>query len=264
MTIQTEELSELRGGRVVGSDGEKIGKLEEIYLDDSTGQPQWLAVGTGMFGSNVSFVPLEGASRQGDDVQVRWDKAKVKDAPNVDPDGHLSPEQEAELYRYYELDYGTGDADYATTGTDTADRDTTVGHDTSGPTTDEAMTRSEEELKVGTTRQESGRVRLRKYVVTENVETTVPVSREEVRIEREPITDANRGDAYDGPAISEEEHKVVLHEEVPVVAKETVAKERVRLDKETQTGEETVTDEVRKEQIEVDGDSTVEGDTDRR
>jgi uncharacterized protein (TIGR02271 family) len=116
------------------------------------------------------------------------------------------------------------------------------------------MTRSEERLNVGTEREATGRVRLRKYVTTENVTQTVPVQREEVRIEREPITDANRGAALSGPGISEEEHEVVLHEERPVVEKETVPVERVRLDTETVTDEVTVNEEVRKERIETDGD----------
>ena len=131
----------------------------------------------------------------------------------------------------------------------------TVGHDTSGPTTDNAMTRSEEHLNVGTQRVEAGRARLRKYVVTENVTQTVPVSHEEVRVEREPITDANVGNALDGPAISEEEHEVVLHAERPVVEKEAVPVERVRLDTQTVTEQQQVSEQVRKEQIEVDGDS---------
>jgi uncharacterized protein (TIGR02271 family) len=116
------------------------------------------------------------------------------------------------------------------------------------------MTRSEEELQVGTTERETGRARLRKYVVTEQVQKTVPVQREEVRIEREPITDANVGDATAGPEISEEEHEVTLHEEEVVVEKRAVPKERVRLDKETVTEDKTVSEEVRKEQVEVDGD----------
>jgi uncharacterized protein (TIGR02271 family) len=116
------------------------------------------------------------------------------------------------------------------------------------------MTRSEEQLRVGTQQVEAGRARLRKYVVTENVTQTVPVSHEEVRVEREPITDANRGASYDGPAISEEEHEVVLHAEQPVVEKEAVPVERVKLDTETVREEQTVSDEVRKEQIETDGD----------
>ncbi|MDQ0867850.1 uncharacterized protein (TIGR02271 family) [Arthrobacter sp. V1I9] len=115
------------------------------------------------------------------------------------------------------------------------------------------MTRSEEPLHVGTEKQAAGRARLRKYVTTENVTTTVPVQREEVRVEREPITDANVGAAMGGPAISEEEHEVILHEERPVVEKETVPVERVRLDKDTVTENVTVNEEVRKENIETDG-----------
>src|SRR3712207_6910765 len=131
----------------------------------------------------------------------------------------------------------------------------------SGPATDIAMTRSEERLNVGARSEEVGRARLRKYVVTENVTETVPVSHEEVRVEREPITDANIGNALDGPAISEEEHEVTLHAERPVVEKEAVPVERVRLDKETVTGQERVSADVRKEEVEVDGCTDVTGGT---
>jgi uncharacterized protein (TIGR02271 family) len=82
----------------------------------------------------------------------------------------------------------------------------------------------------------------------------VPVSREEVRVEREPISDANIDDATSGPAISEEEHEVTLREETPVVEKRAVPRERVRLDTETVTDERQVSEEVRKEQIQVDSD----------
>ena len=130
----------------------------------------------------------------------------------------------------------------------------TVG-DVSGRETDDAMTRSEEELHVGTTARETGRVRLRKYIVTENVTQTVPVKREEVRLEREPITDANRDTATAGADLSEEEHEVVLHEEQVDVSKTVVPKERVALGADTVTDEREVSEEVRKEQIEmIDGD----------
>ena len=135
--------------------------------------------------------------------------------------------------------FGTG-----TTGTGTQ------GHDVSGPTTDDAMTRSEERLHVGTETVPAGRARLRKYVVTENVTQTVPVSHEEVRVEREPITEANVDAAMSGPDISEEEHEVTLRAERPVVAKEAVPVERVRLSTETVTEEHEVNEQVRKEQIE--------------
>ena len=123
------------------------------------------------------------------------------------------------------------------------------------PNTDDAMTRSEERLHVGTEQVETGQARLRKYIVSETVTQTVPVSHEEVVVEREPITDANRDAAMSGGELTEEEHEVTLHAERPVVAKETVPVERVRLGTETVTGTEQVSEEVRKEQIEeVTGD----------
>jgi uncharacterized protein (TIGR02271 family) len=248
-----------QGATMVDPDGDKIGTIDAIYLDDQTGEPEWALVNTGVFGTKASFVPLAQASGSGDQVQVPYDKQLVKDAPRVDTDQHLSEAEEQQLWAHYGLDYGSGYSD-------TADRDgdgiydqvqdTAVGRDTSGPTTDNAMTRSEEELQVGTTQRERGRVRLRKYVTTEQVTQTVPVQREELRVEREPITDANLDAATSGPDISEEEHEVTLHEETPVVEKRAVPKERVRLDTETVTDERQVSEDVRKEQIEVDGDQS--------
>jgi uncharacterized protein (TIGR02271 family) len=126
------------------------------------------------------------------------------------------------------------------------------------------MTRSEEELRVGTAQRERGRVRLRKYVTTEQVERTVPVQRDRVRVEREPITDTNRAAASSGPEISEAEHEVILREEEPVVQKRVVPRERVRLDKDTVTDQEQVTEELRKEQIDLDDDATEVGRHERR
>ena len=245
-----QDVQTWKGQTLFGSDNDKIGEVADVYLDRQSGEPEWLAVKTGLFGSNLSFVPIREASTAGDGVAVPYDKALVKDAPNVEADGELTPEEERRLYEHYNVSWGEFDYEREYE----SDRET-VGHDTSGPTTDDAMTRSEEELAVGKTSREAGRARLRKYVVTEQVQTTVPVQREEVRIEREPITDANVDRATDGPAISEEEHEVVLHAEEPVVEKRTVPKERVRLDKETVTDERTVTDEVRKERIEAEGDA---------
>ncbi|CAN5507840.1 PRC and DUF2382 domain-containing protein [soil metagenome] len=241
------------GATVNDDEGNKIGSLDNIYMDRSTGEPEWLSVKTGMFGSKSSFVPIEGAGADGDDLRVPYGKDLVKDAPNVDEeDGYLPPEEEQRLYQHYGRDYqawSDTDVDHDTASAGDVEG---AGHDTSGPDTDEAMTRSEEELKVGTRSVEAGRVRLRKYVVTENVTTTVPVRKEKVRIEREPITDANVGDASSGPDISEEEHEVILHEEEAVVTKQAVQKERVRLGTETVVEDQQVSDEVRKEQIEID------------
>jgi uncharacterized protein (TIGR02271 family) len=251
MASTNQDVLSLRGQDLYGSDGEKLGTIEEIYLDTDTDQPEWALIATGMFGTKQSFVPLSGLSQDGDTATVPYDKATVKDAPKVDPDGRLSEEEEAQLYRHYGRDFGSAGTTSSGDDRDRGDRDT-VGRDVSGPTTDDAMTRSEEELRVGKTEREAGRARLRKYVVEDEVTQTVPVRREEVRIEREPITDANVGDATSGPEISSEEHEVVLHEEEPVAEKRAVPKERVRLDKDVQTEERQVSDTVRKEEIEVD------------
>lgn len=296
--INTNEIQNLLagGGTVVGNDGEKIGKFGQVFLDDETGNPEWVTVRTGLFGMSESFIPLEGASVQGDTVTVAYDKQMVKDAPRIDDEnGHLSREDEEELYRYYNRSYQRtqdvdahsrretdavlpsdpagvseesvgGVAEYTDRDArgDLFDRDTNAGltdRDTSR-TTDDSLTRSEEQLRVGTENVESGRARLRKYVVTENVTTTVPVSREEVRVEREPITDANATGATIGDDLSEEEVEVTLHEERPVVDKETVPVERVRLDKETVTDEEQVSEQVRKERIETEGADTNGTDSD--
>jgi uncharacterized protein (TIGR02271 family) len=233
------------GRTLVDRDGNRIGPIEAIYLDDRTGQPEWALVNTGLFGTKSSFVPLAQATQTGEEVAVPYDKQLVKDAPRIDPDQHLSEAEEQRLWRHYGLDYDR------TTRRRPTGRDA-VGRDTSGPTTDDAMTRSEEELQVGTQTREAGRARLRKHVVTETQQVTVPVQREELRVEREPITDANRDAAVSGPEISEEEHELTLREEEPVVEKRAVPRERVRLEKDTVTEERQVAEEVRKEQIQVD------------
>jgi uncharacterized protein (TIGR02271 family) len=276
-----QDVESWRGRTLVDADGDKIGSIDDIYLDRQNGEPEWLAVKTGLLGRNVSFVPIRDADLSGDEVRVAHAKDTVKDAPNVDPDGELSPEEERRLYEHYgrsdydewtdasedrtETTFGpderdrverrdvVGDEDVRGTGVDR--KGETAGRDVSASATDDAMTRSEDELSVGTRRRETGRARLRKYVETEQVQKTVPVRREEVRVEREPITEANRDAALSGPEISESEHEVALHTEEPVVEKRTVPKERVRLDKDVHTDEETVSEEVRKERIEGDGEA---------
>jgi uncharacterized protein (TIGR02271 family) len=261
MPTTREDVLNWRGQNLLDADGEKIGSIEEIYLDAETDEPEWVVVKTGLFGNKSSFVPIGEASESGDGIRVPFEKATVKDAPSIDPDGRLSQEEERELYAHYEREYsefsgpgGSGVLDRerdVDTDVDRGERGG-PGGDVSGPNTDEAMTLSEEELRVGTAERESGRVRLKKYIVEEEVTKTVPVRREEVRIEREPITDANRGDALEGPAISEEEHEVVLHEEEVVTETRAVPKERIRLEKDVTTDEETVSETVRQERVDVD------------
>ena len=246
--IERNDVTTLSGATVRTEGGDKVGRVAQVYLDDDSGQPEWVTVRTGLFGTKESFVPLAAARFDGAELVVDATKDQVSGAPRVDEDGHLSEQQEAEIYRYYGISAGTRSR--GTRQTDTGSRDR--GRDTSGRTTDTAMTRSEERLRAGTERVEAGRARLRKYVVTDTEHVQVPVSREEVRVEREPITDANRDAAYSGPAISEEEHEVTLRAERPVVKTEAVPVERVRLGKEKVTDTETVSGEVRKEKVEVD------------
>jgi uncharacterized protein (TIGR02271 family) len=270
-TLQKERILRVRGEDLVDRDGEKIGRIEEIYLDTQTNEPEWALVNTGLFGTKSTFVPIREASDEGAGLRVPYEKSQVKDAPKVDPDGELSQREEAELYRHYGMDYsetgsgsglsegragsGLSEGRAGTGGTDTATTrggETRAGGQATERGSDDAMTRSEEELRVGTAEREAGRARLRKWVETEDVQETVPVRREEARVEREPITDANREEAMAGPEISEGEHEVVLREEEVVAEKRAVPKERVRLEKESVSDEREVSDTVRKERIEVD------------
>ena len=239
---EVTEAYDFRGRTLIDRDGDKIGKIDDVYADRQGGQPEWALVNTGLFGTKKTFVPLRDAKPIGEDVRVPVARDRVKDAPSIEADGELSESEERRLYTHYDVAYDTDGAHEAN------------GGDVSGPTTDDAMTRSEEELRVGTERRDAGRVRLRKHVVTEQEQRTVPVRREEVRVEREPITEGNVDNATDGPAISEEEHEVTLHAEEPVVEKRAVPKERVRLDKDVVEDERQVSDTVAKEQIEVDGE----------
>jgi uncharacterized protein (TIGR02271 family) len=258
--IDSKNINDLAGADVYDDADAKIGTVGQVYVDADQ-NPVWVTVRTGLFGSSESFAPLADARLDGGAVRVAHEKAFVKDAPRIDADGQLSTEEEEALYTYYGV---TGDEATSTTEPPLFDQDAdrstdavaTEGHDTSGPTTDDAMTRSEERLHVGTERVEAGRARLRKHVVTEQVSRTVPVSHEEVTLTREPITDANAADALSGPALSEEEHEVVLTEEHVVTAKETVPVERVSLGTETVTEQRTVTDDVSHEEIELDDSTT--------
>jgi uncharacterized protein (TIGR02271 family) len=212
------DVRSLTGSTVVDAAGQRVGKVVDVYLDDATETPQWVTVG-----SPETFIPLAAVRLQGDVLVVDATRDQVATAPRLDDDGHLSAAAEAELHRHYHL-----------------------------PTRPDAMTRSEEHLVAGTPEVEATRVRLRKYVVTETVTVQVPVRREEVRLEHEPVPEAAPGgsvtEVTDAP---DEERDMILHAERPVVTTETVPVERVRIGKETVTGTETVSGEVRRERIEL-------------
>lgn len=262
--------------------GDKIGSVGQVYLDDATGEPTWVTVNTGFFGTSQSFAPLEGHRFDGDDLVLAHSKDVVKDAPRVETDGHISEAEEAELYRYYEgvrgdragapvaggvrdrdvrdhdvrdhdlRDGDVRDRDHA----DVRDRDV-VDHDRDGVRDgNQSMTASEERLNVGTEQVETGRARLRKYVTTEEETVTVPVSKERVVVERHAVDDKADAGRID-PDAADVVEEVTLREERPVVSKETVAVEEVSLGKETVTDNQEVTETVSKEHIDVDG---AEGD----
>ncbi|MFE9740894.1 DUF2382 domain-containing protein [Streptomyces sp. NPDC006477] len=279
--IAQEQIPAVVDHPVHDAQGKKIGDAKHIYVDDVTGRPEWVTVKTGLFGTSESFVPIKDASMVDDHLEVPYPKERIKDAPHVDVDGggHLSVTEERRLYEHYGIAWDDawqranqpGDGGWAHGAAGTAQRgdgDRARGlSDTSGladrgtaRTGDDAMTRSEEELHVGTEQVETGRIRLRKYVVTEEVQQTIPVRHEEVRVEREPITEANRDQALTGPEISEAEHEVTLHEERAVVETRAVPVERVSLRTDEVVDEETVTGQVRKERIDVEADTVDDAD----
>ncbi len=142
-----------QGRTMVDSDGEKIGKISEIYEDPQTGKPEWATVSSGLFGTKSNFVPLAGASPDGEDVRARVTKDQVKDAPGVENDGELSEPEERRLFEHYNVPYTT---EGSTTAQGAPAGERSRGDEQAGRSTDEAMTRSEEELRVGTTQRETG------------------------------------------------------------------------------------------------------------
>lgn len=289
--MMTLDINRLHGQNVVDQDGDKVGSIGQVYLDDETDRPTFVTVKTGLFGNNETFVPLDMAQNDGDDLRVPYTKDFIKDAPNVDADGHLSEQQQDEIYRYYQLDGGRaggvgdgrigndGDRDRDGLGAagaagGVAGRGGDVDRDLDGdrPGTgdrdrrgfdgdDNSVVRREEELKVGKERVETGRVRLRKHVVTEQKTVTVPVEREEFEVVREPIAD---GDGSRGGQLGDDEVSVSLSEERPVVDKEVVDKERVGLQTNKVQDERRVDAEVGREEVVIDEDGRrgVDGDRD--
>jgi uncharacterized protein (TIGR02271 family) len=280
-TTTHQDLTSLIGHHVYDAEGNKIGTAGTIYQSDETGAPEWITVKTGLFGTKESFVPLHGAEADDKGLHVAVRKDEVKDAPRIDEDGHLSDAETAELYRHYGLtpgraargggQAGTGSGTVPPqrmeTGRDAARRTPAdmrreaaarsgyvgTGREASaqpaeGDDRSRSVLRSEERLRAGTETVEAGRVRLRKHVVTSQEQITVPVRREELRVTREPI---KPGEARTGATIGEEEREVILHEERPVVAKETVPVERVSLDTETVQENREVNETVRREEVEI-------------
>lgn len=241
--VTVERLQGLRGASVHDVDGEKIGSVEQVFLDHQTGEPEWLGIGTGLFGTKRVLVPLAGAQTGDDGVVVRYAKDQVKDSPDVDGDT-ITPDLERELYGYYGIPHGTSQSD---TVPPEGDRDYDRQVDLEAADRQE-VTRHEEELQVGKREVEAGRLRVHKWVETEQVEVPVELQTEKARVVREPV----EGESAAGE-IGEDAIEVTLSEEQPVVEKQTVAKERIGIEKTVETETRSVGDSVRKERVEVDG-----------
>jgi hypothetical protein len=105
-TVMYQGVAEWHGKEVVDRDGEPIGKLERVYFDVETDEPQFGTVKEGFMGRHLTFVPLTGATIGPDNVQVVVSKGQVKDAPSIQEDGDaLSPADESALYHHFELNY---------------------------------------------------------------------------------------------------------------------------------------------------------------
>lgn len=276
-----QDLTSLIGHNVYDAEGNKIGTAGRIYNSNATGEPAWVTVKTGLFGGKESFVPLNGAAADDKGLHVTVRKDSIKDAPQIEENGRLSETDLSELQRHYGLapssaamnsghaeGHGVLPAPRAevgrhaaeTTGETTGMTREMAGRSAEGTAGREAaqfdhadaqrqsVLRSEERLRASTETVETGRVRLRKYVVTAQQNITVPIRREEVHVTREPVKAGEVTDAR----IAEEEREVILHEERPVVVKEIVAVERVSLDIETIQENREVTDTIRREEVKVD------------
>jgi stress response protein YsnF len=287
--LSERELSAAVGTTAYDGSGDKIGTVEHFFVDDRTGAPTWVAVTTGLFGTRHSVVPAVDASFDDGGLRLPVSVDAVKSAPHVAGD-HLDPGEEAELRRHYGLDAGTSavaDVDAGVPAEAPTEEMRVVQPPvpvppagTGGPAADGAMTRSEERLRVGTERVATTRARLVKYVVTEEVQITVPIRREEIRVEQVPLdavddvgpgesllsaedrsagwadggTDGMAGGGAGGPTSGELPDEIILHTERPVVTVEVVPTERVRLRTEVVQGQETITEQVQREQIVVDQD----------
>jgi stress response protein YsnF/sporulation protein YlmC with PRC-barrel domain len=255
-TIQ--ELAAAQGRAVVDSDGTRLGDVDAIYYDNETEEPEWIGIATGFIATNRVVVPAQSATVDGDAVRVPYDEATVKAAPTIDGD-EISPELERNLYRHYGLDYSEreqriedvrSEADTEVDYAEGAPADDYVGEQSVADTaaTDASVTRSEEELLVGKREVEAGRVRVRKWVETEPVAVDIDLQHERARVVREDINEP-----VDGADFGDQELEVTLRAEEPMIEKHIVAKERIRLETDVHVETATISDEVRKERVEVEG-----------
>jgi stress response protein YsnF len=259
---------------VVDQDAATVGTITAFYLDRATGLPSWALVHTGWFTDAQTFVPLTHAVEANEEIRIPYAKAFIQQAPRIHAHEELSPDNEVVLSAYYGLDdhrgavadrpLGDQSAVTGAAGGSTAPTEPAARPPRTAPAAPRVprvaaqgpveVVRSEEELQVGV-RRRLRRLRLRKYVVTEYLTRTIPVRREEVRLEEVPAPAEAVDEPDDQGAVQAAGDQalveVVLHREEPVIQLRVVPAERVRLFKEIVTEQRTVTEEIRKEQIDI-------------
>jgi stress response protein YsnF len=246
--LNINQFAAMRGKPVYALDGDKLGNLDVIYYDEATGEPEWLGVKSGLLGMKHFLVPVMGAQFQDGEnacIRVPYPKEQVSNTPDVedmDEDG-ISEEAERRLYLHYGLQPSERRSESV------LPEGQMRGEQFPGREGEVSVSRHEEELHIGRRQVERGRVRLRKWVETQPVSEQVELRRETAHLEREPVDRP-----APGAQLGEQEVEVTLHEERPVVEKETVERERVRVRPEEETVRETVQGEVRREQVEVEGE----------
>ena len=238
-TMTTDQLLQARGRPVYAADGARLGEIEEIYVDNDTEAPEWLALGAGTLGTKRVLVPVAGAAPHEDGFRVPYSEDQVSATPEVDSD-EISQDFEAKLYSHYGLEYSERRSDSGLPQ---------GGAPESASVGEADVVRTEEEIAVNKRPVETGRVRLRKSIETEPVSVDVDLQRETARVRREPIDRP-----VDDVELGEDEVEMPLRGEEAVVDKQAVARERITLDKDVETERETVKDEVRKERVDVEGD----------
>jgi uncharacterized protein (TIGR02271 family) len=233
------------GYEVYDPSGEKIGKVDDLFVDESD-NPEYIGVKMGFLGTKSTLISWEAVRRTDDEgrrIEVSVDKETAKDGPTFDDDSEITPEFEAQVYSYYGLQRATT----------TEERGAYGAYQGAVPTGEDELRvqRTEEELRAGTREREAGAVRVRKRVRTDRERMEVPTRREEVHVDHVPV-DRETSEAD----IGDEEIRVPLTEEEVVVEKRPVAKEEVRIRKDVVEDTEVVEEDVRREEVDIDDEST--------
>jgi len=246
---QGRELYRLVGFTAVDRDGDRIGTVEEVW-EDSSNQPAFLAIKTGWLGlGRTHIVPAQNAevNETKQDIRLPYDQETLKQAPHFESVSDFDTETERQIYEYYGGHGFTGyqgyEGDWSGTGRAALETEPQASQAREG----ESIELKEEELKVGKRKIESGGVRLRKVIRTETVNQPVELQREEIEIERIPV---GRGKPADS-SFQEEDIYIPLRREEAVISKDAKVTEEVRARKLTETGQERISETLRKEELEV-------------